>query len=274
MEQTQTTIPTRAEVDREFTWNTESVFADDAAFEEAFRSIESRLPDLAEFKGHLGDSAATLADWVAASEAVARDMGFVRVYAYMFFAVDSTDQEAGARQERARGLGARVDAAMAFAEPELLEVGGSTLGRWVKEEPRLAGYEHALDVLERKREHVRSAEVEELLSEASDAFGTAAGIHGILANADLRFPPAEAGDGDQHEVAQGTINALLASPDRELRRTAWENYADAHLAVQNTMAACLSTGVKRDVLVARARRYRSSLDAALQPNHIPAEVFH
>jgi oligoendopeptidase F len=274
MEETQTTIPMRREVPREFTWNTESVFADDSAFEEAFRSIERRLPDLAEFKGHLADGAATLADWVAASEQVAREMGLVRVYAYMFFAVDSTDQEAGARQERARGLGARVDAAMAFAEPEILAIGDDTIRRWIREEPRLAGYEHAQDVLEGKRAHVRSAEVEELLSEASDAFGTAAGIHGILANADLRFPPAEAGDGDQHEVAQGTINALLASPDRELRRSAWESYADAHLAVQNTMAACLSTGIKRDVLVARARRYRSSLDAALTPNHIPAEVFH
>src|SRR5579859_6915427 len=132
MEETRTTIPTRSEVARAYTWNTESVFADDAAFEEAFRSIERRLPDLAEFKGHLGDSAATLADWVAASEQVARDMGFVRVYAYMFFAVDSTDQEAGARQERTRGLGARVDAAMAFAEPELLEVGHDKLRRWLK----------------------------------------------------------------------------------------------------------------------------------------------
>ncbi|HVC99826.1 MAG TPA: oligoendopeptidase F [Candidatus Dormibacteraeota bacterium] len=274
MTQARTTIPTRGEVAKEYTWNTESVFATDADFDKAFQAIERRLPDLAEFKGHLGDGAAMLADWVAASEQVAREMGFVRVYAYMFFAVDSTDQEAGARQERTRGLGARLDATMAFAEPEILAIGEETLRGWIREEPRLAGYEHALEVLQGRREHVRSAEVEELLSEASDTFGTAAGIHGILANADLRFPPAEAGDGDQYEVAQGTINALLASPDRDLRRTAWESYADAHLAVQNTMAACLATGIKRDVFVARARRYRSSLEAALTPNHIPVEVFH
>jgi oligoendopeptidase F len=40
------------------------------------------------------------------------------------------------------------------------------------------------------------------------------------------------------------------------------------------MAASLAGGIKRDVFYARARRYASSLDAALAPNHIPADVFH
>lgn len=75
------------------------------------------------------------------------------------------------------------------------------------------------------------------------------------------------------DVAQGNINALLASPDREARRTAWESYADAHLALKNTMASCLATGVKQHVFTARARRYISALEAALS-NAYPLEVFH
>ena len=59
-----------------------------------------------------------------------------------------------------------------------------------------------------------------------------------------------------------------------VRRSAWESYADAHLAARNTMASCLAAGVKQDVFTARARRYGSSLEAALTPNEIPLEVFH
>jgi len=80
--------------------------------------------------------------------------------------------------------------------------------------------------------------------------------------------------GEPIELAQGNVNALLTSPDREVRRSAWESYADAHLATKNTMAACLATGVKQDVFMARARRYESSLDAALSASNIPIEVFH
>jgi oligoendopeptidase F len=269
-----TTIPVRKDVPPEHTWDAASIFPTPGAWEEEFRSVERLLPDLAEFRGHLADGPATLADWFAAAEAVEATFSRLNVYSYMFYAVDSTDQAATARQERTRGLGSRVDAATSFAEPELLAIGAQKLRSWAREEPRLAIYEHYFDRLERKRKHVRSAEVEELLSQAADPFGTAASIHGVLANADLAFAPAEAGDGDQNEVAQGTINALLASTDREVRRNAWESYADAHLALRNTMAACIAAGVKRDVFVARARRYRTSLDAALAPNHIPLEVFH
>ncbi len=269
-----TTIPPRKDVPVEHTWDAGSIFPSPAAWEEEFGSVEHRLPDLAEFRGHLADGPATLADWFAAAQAVDAAFSRLNVYSEMFYAVDSSDQTASGRQDRCRGLGSRVDAATSFAEPELLAIGVDKLRAWARGEPRLALFQHYIDLLERKRDHVRSAEVEELLSQAADPFGTAASIHGVLANADLAFAPASAQDGDPNEVAQGTINALLASTDREVRKNAWESYADAHLAVKNTMAACIVAGVKRDVFVARARRYPSALEAALSPNHIPLEVFH
>ena len=59
-----------------------------------------------------------------------------------------------------------------------------------------------------------------------------------------------------------------------MRRTAWENYADAHLAFKNTVANAQAAGIKRDVFFARVRNYGSSLDAALSSTYIPTEVFH
>ncbi|CAG1770577.1 hypothetical protein BAC2_01144, partial [uncultured bacterium] len=175
---------------------------------------------------------------------------------------------------RARGLAARTAAAMSFAEPELLAIGFATLREWMKQEPRLAIYAHYFDRLERRAEHVRSAEVEELMSQVSDAFRTGAATHGVLTDADLKCAPARNAAGETFEITQGTINALRTHNDRTVRRTAFENYADAHLAFKNTLANALAAGVKQDVFRMRARRYTSSLEAALAPNHIPLDVFH
>src|SRR5690606_17999554 len=71
-----------------------------------------------------------------------------------------------------------------------------------------------------------------------------------------------------------TITHLLHHADREVRRTAWESYADGYLAFKNTLASNLTASIKRDVFYARARRYRSSLEAALFENNIPPAVFH
>jgi oligoendopeptidase F len=265
-------LPNRADVDKRFTWNSESVFTDEASWDAAVETILAKLPDLAEFKGHLGQSPEMLADWFDAAESAQRLMGKVTVYATMSYSVNASDQAAGARSDRARTTNAQLGAAMSFAIPEMISMGFPKLREWVSSSPRLAHLGHFVDRLEKLHSHVRSPEVEQLLSQVSDPLATALSVHGVLANADLRFAPASGANGEE-EVAQGTIGALLTSPDRELRRTAFESYADAHLAMQHAMAASLAAGVKRDVFYSRARSYASSLDASLEPNHIPAAVY-
>src|SRR5947199_63160 len=174
----------------------------------------------------------------------------------------------------ARSVAAQLGAAAAFAVPEMLEIGLPRLREWVAKSPRLANLGHYFDRLEKLQKRIRSAEVEELLTQVSDPLASALSVHSVLANTDLTFAPAVGKDGELHEVAQGTIAALLTNPDRELRRTAFESYADQHLALRHAMAASLAGGVKRDVFFARARGYASSLEAALEPSHIPVEVFH
>jgi oligoendopeptidase F len=165
-------------------------------------------------------------------------------------------------------------ATIAFVEPELLAIGEETLNQWIADTPALAVYHHHIRTLFERQAHVRSADVEQTLGLANDPFGTATSIHGVLANTDLTFKSAESSTGESLEIGQGNIGALLSDPDRQTRRSAWTNYRDAHLAFRNTMAACLSTGVKQDVFQMRVRGYPSSLQAALAPNHIPVEIFH
>jgi oligoendopeptidase F len=267
-----TTLPNRVDMDARFTWNSVSVFPDGAGWDAAVGSILAKLPDLGEFKGHLGESPDMLADWFAAADAAQLLMGKVVVYATMSYSVDATDQAAAARADRARSTYAQLGAAMAFAVPEMISIGFPKLREWIASSPRLKHLGHFVDRLEKVQSHVRSPEVEELLSRVSDPLATALSVHSVLANTDLRFGPA-AGAGGEEEVAQGTIGALLTSPDRDLRRSAFESYADAHIQMQHAMAANLAAGVKRDVFYARARGYASSLEASLEPNHIPAAVF-
>ena len=267
------TLPTRAEVDKRFTWDAESVFADEAGWEAAVETVLGRLPDLAEFKGHLGDSPDTLADWFDATERVQRLFGKVTVYTTMSYSVDVNDQAAVARTDRTRTAAAQLGAAMSFAMPEMIAIGFPKLREWVATSFRLAHLGHYFDRLERLQSHVRSSEVEEVLTQVSDPLASAVSAHSVLANADMKFPPAVGVEGAE-EVAQGTIGALLTSPDGAIRQSAYENYADEHLALQNTMATSLAAGIKRDVFYARARGYPSSLHAALEPAFIPLEVFH
>ncbi len=267
-------LPKRSEVNPQDTWDATRVFPSDEAWAHTATQLGDDLGSADRFRGHLGDGPEMLLDWFNTLEDLFSRLGKIYIYATLFHEADTTDQAAAAMNDRAGSLYARTQAAISFGEPELISLGFERLREWSQEEPRLQVYAHYFDQLELRQEHVRSAEVEELLGQAADPFRSATSIHGVLADADLTFSPAHSSTGQELEVAQGTIDALLSSSDRETRRTGWQSYADAHLAHRNAMASCLATGVKIDVFTARARRYPSALEAALAANYIPPEVFH
>jgi oligoendopeptidase F len=264
----------RSEIEDKYTWNAPSVFESDEAWEEAFQEILDSLPGLRKFKGRLADGPSTIADVFEAQEAIIREAGKIFVYAGMSHAVEATDQEAAGRYNKVQGMYGKVQAAAAFIDPELLEIGEEKLREWIKEEPRLAIYEHYLNDLFRKQAHVRSPEVEELLGMLADPFSGVSGAVGMLTNADFKFEPAIAMDGTEVPLAHGTIMKILAGADREARRSAWENYTDLYLAHKNVLAGSLTTSIKQNVFLMRARGYDSTVEASLFEYNVPVDVFH
>jgi oligoendopeptidase F len=270
-----TKVALRSEIPVEYTWDLASIYGSPAEWEATMAEVKVRLPHVRAYAGRLGEGPGMLAAWMDEYQALMRDAQRLAMYAFLGSATDATDQEEAARVGQANSLGAEVQAAIAFAEPELMAIGFDTLRQWIAKDTRLAVYEHYIDDLERMSAHIRSGEVEEVLGQIEDPFRTSNATHGILANSELQFAPAKNSDGTQtFEVTHGSLGVLLSDADREVRRTAWENYADAHLAFKNTMANNLAAGIKQDVVRARVRRYDSSLEAALYPDSIPLAVFH
>jgi len=267
------TLPKRQDVPTEKRWNIESVFASVDAWETEFARAGGLLGGFTEYAGKLGESPGMLASALARRMEVGLAVRKLGLYASMQRAGDTGDQNAAALSSRAGGLSARFASATAFYEPELLALDPSTLRKWTAETPALTIYAHYFDTLARRRDHVRSEEVEALLAQVAEplsALGTAAGV---LTDADMTFAPVTDSTGASYEVAQGTIADLLRHDNQAVRKAAWESYADGHLAVKNTLATCLAGRVKQSVFQSRARRYPSALEASLAPNAIPREVF-
>jgi oligoendopeptidase F len=265
-------LPPRDQVPRETTWDLDSIFRDLPAWEAAFVAADDVLSTLSTSVGTLAQSAA-LADFLDRYYAIYGQVMPIAVYAHLGYAVDTADTDAAARADRAQGLVSRFGAAAAFAEPEMLTIGPETLLAWADSEPRLGTYRHYFERLARRAPHVLSADVENALSLIQDPFRAATRIHGVLCDADLTFPPAVGTDGETQEIGQGTVGKLLTDPDPAVRQSTWEHYADAHLAVRNTLAACLAAGVKQNVVTARLRHYASPLTASLAAGFIPESVF-
>jgi oligoendopeptidase F len=254
------------------TWNAAAVYATWDAWQADYDAALADLPQLAEFAGTL-TNAETVARWLAAREAQWRRVARLSTYARMARMVDMTDGDARRMMGQAMLLNARFGETTSFAEPELVAQGAVLLD-WAAEHPSLAVYRHYFDNLLRLAPHRRSPEVETLLSMLAEPFAGAGATARELGNSDLRFQPAVDSQGAPHAVHQATITpAGIQSADRRHRRSAWENFCDGYLGLENTFAAAYITSVKQQVFLARARGFDSVLAMRLSPTNTPLSVF-
>jgi oligoendopeptidase F len=269
-----TAVPLRSDVPVEETWALEAVFPSEEAWETAFRATRDLIAALEAYRGRVGDGSETLLAALRAHDAMQEAVSKVVEYATLRRAEDATNTHSGEMADRAIGLSARAGAAASFLDPEIAALSDETIAGWMSAVPALEQYQRFIERITRRRAHIRSTEVEELLARSVEVAASSEIAHSVLEDGEL--PLGEISDeyGLPVRLAQGNLQRYLDSSDRRVRQEAWERSADAYLAFRNTFAATLAGAVKRDVFYARALGYDSSLEAALAPDNIPTAVFH
>jgi oligoendopeptidase F len=271
-----TKVPLRSQLNKKYTWNAESVFPSDEAWETEIKRILEDIHVVRQFQGRLAEGPVVLLAAIEAAYELLSCAQKAFMYAGFSYAVDTTDQHAAGMRGKAQGMYGQVLSAISFLQPEILAIGRDTLDEWMNGSSgeKLARYKHSFDDLFRKQAHVRSAEVEEILGLVSDPLQGPSNSTSMLTNADFKFKPVKDSDGKVLDVAQGTISNLMHHPDRKVRRAVYNSYMDKYLEHKNTLASNLAHSIKANVFDMRARKHDSTLAAALFDLNIPTDVFH
>ncbi len=263
----------RSEVAVDDTWNLSAIFRTPEDWESAIGKIQARVPVLETLKGRVGDSSLNLLSALKVEEEIGELLSKVYAYAALKKDEDTADTEAQANADRVIVLNVEVSSALAFLEPEILEIEPETVELYIDEQPGLKKYKHALDNLLRTREHVLDSETETLLASAGELAMAPSSIFGMLNDADMRYGSIEDDEGNLVELTKANYSRFLESRKREVRRSAFEAMHDAYQKHRNTIAAAYAASVKKDVFFARTRNYGSALESALFQNNIPVEVY-
>ncbi|MCB2179850.1 oligoendopeptidase F [bacterium] len=266
-------VMVRKDAPPESVWAGDKVFPTWEDWAAEYEDVRAEFPAFAEFTGKVMDRPTVLAEWMKKTDAVARRVRRLLMFARFAATVDTGDQEAKSAMGQAAGLNAEFEAVTSFAVPEMLEQ-PERLTEWGQTEPDLQLYAHYFDNLIRQSAHMRSAEVEEILSKLNEPFGSVNQTFTELVNTELQFADAEDSRGNRYVIKQSTLLSSLQSADRQRRKTAWESYYDGYRSMQNTLAANYIAWIKQQVFLARTRGYDSVLEMRLSPFNVPLEMFH
>ena len=267
-------IVTRAQREKETCWSIEDLFPGDEAWEKAFEACQEIPAQAAAYQGRLGQSAKTLLEFMELSEKTEERLDPVFSYPMLRHDEDTANPVYQAMQGRLASFGVKLGAATAFEGPEINAIPEETLERFYAEEPGLEKYRRYLTRARRGREHTLSQPEEELLAAAGQISRGPSQIFNAFSDADMRFPAALDSQGTEHPVTHGNYLALMASPDRTLRKNAYESLYHTYAGFKNGLAAMLNAEVQKNVFQARARKYGSALQSALFPSEIPESVYH
>ena len=265
-------LPERRQVKPEDCWDLSSLFADDAAWEEAFPKWEAQIAAYEPFQGKLGDDPATLA------ACLAMDLDFDRLGERLgtYASLKTTEDTAQGDYQRMYGrylnAASRAAQAASYIRPEILAIPSARIKQFLAD-PRLAPYRLLLERILRYKPHTLGKKEERLLAMQTEMAEAASKIFRQLNDADLRFGSVKNESGQWVELSHGSFSTLLHSPSRSVRKAAFGQLYQQYAAYQHTLAATLQGSIQRDVYYARARNFPSSLEAALFPDRMPVSVY-
>lgn len=259
--------------DPTYVWDLTAIYRDDAAVQAAKTDVTRRIAGIQQFKGKLGESAASLRTALEYIQGVREE--FIKLATYSSLKLDENTRNSGAleRLQDISLLGSQLSQATSFVDPELLAVGEAKVRAFIEQDPGLKIFKFPLLETLRAAPHTLGGEAEGVLSAASLVTGTASSVYGILANADMPWPTIKLSDGTEVRLDQSGYTKWRATGNRADREAVFEAFWKQVRAYERTFGVSLFSQVKSDWFSASVRKYPSSLAAALDENNVPEAVY-
>lgn len=266
-------IPQRTDVADENKWSINDIYASNEAWEADYIKAQSFVGRISSYNGELRKNAEKLLEYLKLDDELTLLFDSLINYAQRKGDEDTRVSKYQDMCSRLEMLYVSIAGAASFVTPELLSISDETMEQFYKEQPDLKLYRRSLERIRRRREHFLSEKEEKIIALTGELLGVPENVFSMFNDADLKFPDALDKDGNVHQVTHESYIPLVQSEDRVLRKSAFESIYHTYGSFKNTSAAMLSAQVKTLVFGARARKYGSTLEAALDSTEVDTAVY-
>ena len=257
----------RNEQKTENTWDLSALSPSGGAWDKDMRKLSKAFSKAGDFKGKLAESSDSLYQALCYYRDVSLEAERLGNWAFLMYETDGTDSSNMKRAGIYQAEAAAFTEKFSYFTPELLSIDEARISTWMKEK-RFAEFRIWLKKTLREKDHVLSEKEERILSLYSPVSGSMQKAFMDLNNSDLDF-----GMIDGEKLTHGTYPIFIRNNDEGIREKAYRQYYKAYDEHKHTIADLYSSSVNEDIFQAKARGFKSSLEAALFPDNIPVSVY-
>lgn len=264
---------TRDQIDDKYKWDLTHLFKSDEDWQAGKSELEGMIDEIKQYEGTLSKSADQLYECLEFTSNIWKKYLLLSGYASKLSDQDTRESGPMAMSQAIRQVGTKLSAAAAYIEPEILAIDTEIIEKFMKKKTELKDYAQYIDNIQRLKPHTRSAEIEEVISQAGMMSGTPYDVYGIFKNADMPRPEVELAEGEKIRLDDAAYTLHRADNDRKKRIQVFEEFFSAYKKYERSFGTQLYSQVKRDMFYKTVRKYDSSLESALNANNIPVAVY-
>jgi oligoendopeptidase F len=254
-------------------WDLTELFPTEAAWDAERVALAKAIDGLRAYQGTLGKSASAMRTALQAQSDVGRRL--TRVYAYASLKADE-DLRIGPNQERksqAQDLFSKFGEATAWSNPEIVAIGAPKVESFIASDPGLKKFAFGVRDTLRLAKHTLSPSEEALLASAGSPLAGPSDIRDQITASDMPRPTVKLSDGREIRLDDQGYTLARGAPDRADRKMVFDKFWASYKAFENSLGASLAAHIKGDLFNAKARKYDSALQAALDGSNLPEAVY-
>ena len=263
----------RSKVEEKYKWNLAEVYPSVDAWQTEVNNISSKIDKLPDYKGKLGNNAETLYSALRTFFDVLKSFYSTASYASNLSNENLNISENQSLDQQMTSIGTKFSENTAFIEPEILSIPKEKIDQFFKDKPELSEFSTYIDNIQRLRAHTLTEPEEKILASFGLIAGNQNDVYGIFNNAEKPAPKVTLSTGEEVELTPALYTKYRGVSNREDREKVMKDFFNSYGDFKGTLGANLGGKVKKDWVYAKDRKYKSSLEAALNSDNLPVSIY-
>lgn len=264
-------LPKRAQVNEQETWNLNTLFENEQDYEQAVKDAETEATAFEKnYKGTIIDSTSAI-QALDAYRSLQEKLVKISSYAELTASVDLTNDAAQMRESQFGSIAAKIGSQTSFVMSELTALSEETLQQASKQSGE---YATVFDKIIREKPYQLHPEVEKTLAAFSSSFQAPYSMYNTTKMADIDFPDFTA-DGKTYPLSYVSFEGKWESePKTLIRRAAFKTFSDTLRKYQHTTAKTYDMHVQMEKTTSDLRGYDSVIDYLLMEQDVDRSMYN
>lgn len=264
----------RNEIEEVFKWDLTPIFKCSEDWKREYSNISSEINDITKYRSTFLNSSNDLLNFLKQNEDFERRLYKLYYYANLSYDSDTLNVEYQEMHEQIENLINKYSSLVSFFEPTLLSKDYDFILGFCSENKELSKYKFEFEKLFRYKTHVLTEELEAALAKLSKPLTTSSDIYSILTDSDMSFGDIKDKNGNILELTESNYAIYRISPDRVLRKNAFDMLHSTYSNYKNTISATFRGNVDYLRELANLKNFNSSIEAALYDDNVDLDIYN